>query len=86
MLNSPTRGWGSAEEHGDIAADVVQAVVARVDILVVADAGQRDEYDNEARLHDEPRDAGASEPALQHNVRGRTPVAEGDGAHVPGQG
>eukprot|EP00964_Phaeocystis_antarctica_P123644 scaffold87325_cov48-Phaeocystis_antarctica.AAC.7 len=73
----------SAEKHGDVAADVAQAVVARVDILVVADAGQRDEYDDEARLHDEPRDTGASDPALQHNVRRRTPVAEGDGAHVP---
>ena len=44
----------SAEEHGDVAADVAQAVVTRVDVLVVANAGQRDEYDNEGRLHEEP--------------------------------
>ena len=45
---------GSAEEHGDVAADVAQAIVTGVDILVVANAGQRDEYDNEGRLHEEP--------------------------------
>ena len=36
------------------------------------------------RLHDAPRDAGARDPPLQHQVRRRAPVAEGDGAHVPG--
>ena len=35
-------------------------------------------------LHDGPRDAGARDPALQHQVRRGAPVAEGDGAHVPG--
>ena len=44
----------SAEEHRDVAADVVQAIVACVDILVIADAGQRDQDYDEARLHDEP--------------------------------
>ena len=45
---------GSAEEHGDVAADVAQAIVTGVDILVVANAGQRDEYNDEGRLHEEP--------------------------------
>ena len=45
---------GSPEEHRDIAADVAQAIVTGVDIFVIADAGQRDEDKDEARLHDEP--------------------------------
>ena len=45
---------GSAEEHRDVAADVVQAIVTCVDVLVIAEAGQRDEDDDEAGLHDEP--------------------------------
>ena len=44
----------SAEEHRDVAADVVQAIVTGVDVLVIAEAGQRDEDDDEAGLHDEP--------------------------------
>ena len=44
----------SAEEHRDVAADVVQAIVTCVDVLVIAEAGQRDEDDDEAGLHDEP--------------------------------
>ena len=45
---------GSTDEHRDIAADVAQAIITGVDILVIADAGQRDEDEDEARLHDEP--------------------------------
>ena len=44
----------SAEEHRYVAADVVQAIVTCVDVLVIAEAGQRDEHDDEAGLHDEP--------------------------------
>ena len=44
----------SAEEHRYVAADVVQAIITCVDILVIADAGQRDQDYDEARLHDEP--------------------------------
>ena len=44
----------SAEEHRYVAADVVQAIVTCVDILVIAEAGQRDQDYDEARLHDEP--------------------------------
>ena len=44
----------SAEEHRYVAADVVQAIITGVDILVIAEAGQRDEDYDEARLHDEP--------------------------------
>ena len=44
----------SADEHRDVAADVVQAIVTCVDVLVIAEAGQRDEDDDEAGLHDEP--------------------------------
>ena len=44
----------SAEEHRYVAADVVQAIITCVDILVIAYAGQRDEDYDEARLHDEP--------------------------------
>ena len=45
---------GSTEEHRDIAADIVQAIVAGVNILILAKAWQRDEDDDEAGLHDEP--------------------------------
>ena len=34
-------------------------------------------------LDDAPRYAGARDPALQHQVRLRAPIAEGDGTHVP---
>ena len=34
-------------------------------------------------IDDAPRYAGARDPALQHQVRLRAPVAEGDGTHVP---
>ena len=44
----------SAEEHRYVAADVVQAIITGVDILVIAEAGQRDEDYDEARLHEEP--------------------------------
>ena len=44
----------SADEHRDVAADVVQAIVAGVNIRVLAKAWQRDENDDEAGLHDEP--------------------------------
>ena len=44
----------SAEEHRYVAADVVQAIITCVDILVIAEAGQRDQDYDEARLHDEP--------------------------------
>ena len=44
----------SAEEHRYVAADVVQAIITGVDVLVIAEAGQRDEDYDEARLHDEP--------------------------------
>ena len=47
-------GGGSAEEHRHVTADVVEAVVAGVDVLVVADARQEHEDKDEARLHDEP--------------------------------
>ena len=45
---------GSAEEHRDVAADVVEAGVARVDVVVVAEARQRHDEQDEAGLHDEP--------------------------------
>ena len=44
----------STEEHRDIAADVAQAIVTGVDVLVIAQAGQRDEDDDEGRLHHKP--------------------------------
>ena len=44
----------SAEEHREVAADVVQAIVAGVNIRVLAKAWQRDEDNDEAGLHDEP--------------------------------
>ena len=44
----------SAEEHRYVAADVVQAIITCVNILVIAEAGQRDQDYDEARLHDEP--------------------------------
>ena len=40
-------GGASAEEHRDVTADVVQAIVTCVDVLVIAEAGQRDEDDDE---------------------------------------
>ena len=48
----------SAEEHREVAANVIQALVARVNILVLAKAWQRDEDDDEAGLHDEPGEGG----------------------------
>ena len=44
----------SAEEHREVAADVVQAIVTGVNIRILAKAWQRDEDDDEAGLHDEP--------------------------------
>ena len=44
----------SAEEYRDVAADVGQAIVSSVNKLVIAEAGQRDEDEDEARLHNEP--------------------------------
>ena len=44
----------SAEEHRDVAADVVQAIVEGVNILILAKAWQRDQDDDEAGLHDKP--------------------------------
>jgi hypothetical protein len=46
--------WQSAEEHRYVAADVVQAGVAGVDVFVVAEAGQCHDEQDEGRLHDEP--------------------------------
>ena len=48
-----TTKW-SAEEHRDVAADVVQAIVEGVNILILAKAWQRDQDDDEAGLHDKP--------------------------------
>ena len=56
----------SAEEHRYVAADVVQAIITCVDILVIAYAGQRDQDYDEARLHDEPGQGG-----MRGRVRGR---------------
>ena len=44
----------SAEEHRDVAADVVQAIVEGVNVLILAKAWQRDQDDDEAGLHDKP--------------------------------
>ena len=44
----------SAEEHRDVAANVVQAIVEGVNILILAKAWQRDQDDDEAGLHDKP--------------------------------
>ena len=44
----------SAEEHRYVAADVVQAGVAGVDVVVLAEAGQGHDEQDEAGLHDEP--------------------------------
>ena len=44
----------SAEEQRDVAADVVQAIVEGINILILAKAWQRDQNDDEGGLHDKP--------------------------------
>ena len=39
-ISRGTSRWQSAEEQRDVAADVAQAIVAGVDVFVVAEAGQ----------------------------------------------
>ena len=53
IILGTTTKW-SAEEQRDVAADVVQAIVEGVDILILAKAWQRDQDDDEAGLHDKP--------------------------------
>ena len=60
-ISRGTSRWQSAEEQRDVAADVAQAIVAGVDVFVVAEAGQYHDEQDEARLHEEPPGYGSGQ-------------------------